>query len=89
MDETPALNALVLDAMRLAECVHRTRPQGTHHRKAPEGEDRPASAFTKQDHPTQLNKFESLYNQVFDGHVPAKLGARYQAALVEFRSYGI
>ena len=33
---------LVLDAMRLAERAHRTREQGPHHRKAPEGEDRPA-----------------------------------------------
>ena len=196
-------DTLVLDAMRLAECAHRTRPQGAHHRKAPEGEDRPAyfihlaevawmlqdadldaetvaagylhdiiedcgytqdqltqeignatvaeivkwvsedkldahgqkqswevrnhgylerlktapdnvralscadktsnmrdmnrllvkgypsSAFTKQDHPTQLNKFESLYKQVFDGHVPKMLAARYQAALEEFRSHQI
>lgn len=194
---------LVLEAMRLAERAHRTRPQGPHHRKAPEGEDRPAyfihlaevgwmlqeagldaetvaagylhdtiedcgysqellaaeignaavaeivkwvsedkldpktgekrswqqrnqeylerlagapanvralscadktsnmrdmnrllakghatSAFTKQDHATQLNKFESLYKQVFDGHVPSVLTARYKAALEEFRNYG-
>lgn len=197
------LETLVLDAMRLAERAHRTREQGPHHRKAPEGEDRPAyfihlaevawllqdagldpktvaagflhdiiedcghtqtqlaheignanvaeivkwvsedklhpvtgkkqswevrnqgylerlqsapdnvralscadktsnmrdmnrllakghatSAFTKQDHATQLNKFESLYNSIFEGHVPEKLLARYQAALVEFRSFG-
>lgn len=196
------MNTLVLDAMRLAERAHRTRPEGPHHRKAPEGEDRPAyfihlaevgwmlqdagldaetvaagylhdviedcgytqaqlaneignakvaeivkwvsedkldangqkqtwearnhgylqrlktapdnvralscadktsnmrdmnrllnkghptSAFTKQDHATQLNKFQSLYEQVFDGHVPATLAARYQAALEEFRGYG-
>lgn len=204
MDETLVIDTLVLGAMRLAERAHRTRPQGAHQRKAPEGEDRPAyfihlaevgwmlqdagldaetvaagylhdiiedcgytqeqlaheigsanvaeivkwvsedklhpvtgekqswevrnkgylerlktapdnvralscadktsnmrdmnrllakghpsSAFTKQDHPTQLNKFESLYNQVFDGHVPKILDTRYQAALEEFRSYGI
>ncbi len=196
------MNTLVLDAMRLAERAHRTRPEGPHHRKAPEGEDRPAyfihlaevgwmlqdagldaeivaagylhdviedcgytqdqlanefgnakvaeivkwvsedkfdangqkqtwearnqsylerlktapnnvralscadktsnmrdmnrlldkghptSAFTKQDHATQLNKFQSLYEQVFDGHVPATLAAHYQAALEAFRSYG-
>jgi len=193
---------LVLEAMRLAERAHRTRPQGPHHRKAPDGEDRPAyfihlaevgwmlqdagfddetvaagylhdiiedcgytqeqlaqeignsavaeivkwvsedkldpgtgekrswqqrnqeylerltnapdkvralscadktsnmrdmnrllakghatSAFTKQDHATQLNKFESLYRQVFDGHVPPNLSTRYKAALEEFRNY--
>lgn len=196
------MNTLVLDAMRLAERAHRTRPEGPHHRKAPEGEDRPAyfihlaevgwmlqdagldaetvaagylhdvvedcgytqdqlanefgnakvaeivkwvsedkfdangqkqtwearnqsylerlktapnnvralscadktsnmrdmnrlldkghppSAFTKQDHATQLNKFQSLYEQVFDGHVPATLAARYQAALEVFRGHG-
>lgn len=203
MGEQAKQDTLVLDAMRLAERAHRTRPQGPHHRKAPEGEDRPVyfiylaevgwllqdagldaetvaagylhdiiedcgytqeqlaqeignaqvaeivkwvsedkldpqtgkkqswevrnkgylerlktapknvralscadktsnmrdmnrllakghptSAFTKQDHATQLNKFESLYNLVFDGHVPAQLAARYQAALEEFRGYG-
>lgn len=36
------MNILVLDAIRLAERAHRTRPEGPHHRKAPEGEDRPA-----------------------------------------------
>lgn len=202
MDEDSQLDTLVLDAMRLAERAHRTRQQGPHHRKAPEGEDRPAyfihlaevawmlqdagldpetvsagflhdiiedcgysqeqlaeeigsprvaeivkwvsedktdpktgeklswevrnggylerlrtaannvralscadktsnmrdmnrllskghptSAFTKQDHGTQLNKFESLYNLVFEGHVPEKLAARYQSALEEFRGY--
>lgn len=35
-------DTLVLDAMRLAERAHRTRPEGPHTRKAPEGEDRPA-----------------------------------------------
>ncbi|MBW8327624.1 MAG: HD domain-containing protein [Thiobacillus sp.] len=199
----PQIDTLVLDAMRLAERAHRTRQEGPHHRKAPEGEDRPAyfihlaevawmlqdagldaetvaagflhdiiedcgyshaqlaqdignnrvaeivkwvsedktdpttgeklswevrnkgyidrlqtaadnvralscadktsnmrdmnrllakghstSAFTKQDHATQLNKFESLYTLVFEGHVPAKLTSRYQAALNEFRQYG-
>ncbi len=194
---------LVLDAMRLAERAHRTRVQGPHHRKAPEGEDRPAyfihlaevgwmlqdvgldvetvaagylhdiiedcgysqeqlareianarvaeivkwvsedkldprtgeklswavrngaylerlkgapdnvralscadktsnmrdmnrllakghstSAFTKQDHATQLHKFESLYKLVFERHVPATLAERYQEALAEFRSNG-
>lgn len=88
------ISALVLDAKRLAERAHGTRPQGPHHRKAPEGEDlpayfihlsevgwvlqdagllakgHPASAFTKQDHVKQLNKFQSLYEQVFKGHVP-------------------
>ena len=203
MGEQQSMENLVLDAMRLAERVHRTRPQGPHHRKAPEGEDRPAyfihlaevgwmlqdagldpetiaagylhdiiedcgytqaqlaqeignakvaeivkwvsedklhpitgekqswevrnqgylerlktapdnvralscadktsnmrdmnrllgkghpaSAFTKQDHSTQLHKFESLYKQVFDGHVPVQITARYQSALKEFRSYG-
>ena len=34
-------STLVLDAMRLAERVHRTRKQGPHLRKAPDGEDRP------------------------------------------------
>lgn len=202
MDGKVQLENLVLDAMRLAERAHRTRKEGPHHRKAPDGEDRPAyfihlaevawmlqdaglgpetvaagflhdiiedcgysqtqlaqevgnsqvaeivkwvsedkvdpqsgeklswevrnqgylerlkssadnvralscadktsnmrdmnrllakghstSAFTKQDHATQLNKFESLYNQVFEGHVPEKLAGRYQAALLEFRSY--
>ena len=202
MEEESQLDTLVLDAMRLAERAHRTRQQGPHHRKAPEGEDRPAyfihlaevawmlqdagfdpetvsagflhdiiedcgysqeqlaeeigntrvaeivkwvsedktdpntgeklswevrnggylerlqtaannvralscadktsnmrdmnrllskghptSAFTKQDHGTQLNKFESLYNLVFEGHVPEKLAARYQSALEEFRGY--
>lgn len=202
MEEDSQLDTLVLDAMRLAERAHRTRQQGPHHRKAPEGEDRPAyfihlaevawmlqdaglnsetvaagflhdiiedcgysqeqlaeeignprvaeivkwvsedktdpntgeklswevrnggylerlrtpannvralscadktsnmrdmnrllskghptSAFTKQDHGTQLNKFESLYNLVFEGHVPEKLAARYQSALEEFRGY--
>lgn len=196
------MDTLVLDAMRLAERAHRTRQQGPHHRKAPEGEDRPSyfihltevawmlqdaglnsetvaagflhdiiedcgysqeqlaeeignphvaeivkwlsedktdpktseklswevrnggylerlrtaannvralscadktsnmrdmnrllskghptSAFTKQDHGTQLNKFESLYNLVFEWHVPEKLAARYQSALEEFRGY--
>lgn len=203
MGDNAQLETLVLDAMRLAERAHRTREQGPHHRKAPDGEDRPAyfihlaevawmlqdagldpetvsagflhdiiedcgfsqaqlaqdigndrvaeivkwvsedktdpktgeklswevrnkgyierlqtaednvralscadktsnmrdmnrllvkghltSAFTKQDHATQLNKFESLYNRIFEGHVPEKLAARYQAALGEFRGYG-
>lgn len=203
MGDNTQLETLVLDAMRLAERAHRTREQGPHHRKAPDGEDRPAyfihlaevarmlqdagldpetvaagflhdiiedcgysqaqlaqeignanvaeivkwvsedklhpvtgekqswearntsylerlktspgnvralscadktsnmrdmnrllakghatSAFTKQDHSTQLNKFESLYNRIFEGHVPEKLAARYQAALVEFLSFG-
>lgn len=203
MGDNTQLERLVLDAMRLAERAHRTREQGPHHRKAPDGEDRPAyfihlaevawmlqdagldpetvaagflhdiiedcgysqaqlaqdisnanvaeivkwvsedklhpvtgekqswearntsylerlktspgnvrslscadktsnmrdmnrllakghatSAFTTQDHATQLNKFESLYNRIFDGHVPEKLAARYQAALIEFRGYG-
>lgn len=202
MVDNAQLETLVLDAMRLAERAHRTRDEGPHHRKAPDGEDRPAyfihlaevawmlqdagldnetvaagflhdiiedcdysperlaqdignskvaeivkwvsedkidpesgkklsweirnesylerlktsaknvralscadktsnmrdmnrllakgystSAFTKQDHATQLKKFESLYNQVFEGHVPEKLAARYQAALLEFRGY--
>lgn len=201
-NSTKSAANLVLEAMRLAERVHRTRPQGPHHRKAPEGEDRPAyfihlaevgwmlqeagldvetvaagylhdtiedcgytqeqlaaeigndavaeivkwvsedkldpktgekrswqqrnqeylerlagapanvralscadktsnmrdmnrllakghatSAFTKQNHATQLNKFESLYKQVFDSHVPSVLTARYKAALEEFRNY--
>ena len=34
-------NDLVLRAMRIAEYVHRNRPQGPHFRKAPEGKDRP------------------------------------------------
>ncbi len=42
MGENKKIDTLVLDAMRLAERAHRTRPQGPHHRKAPEGEDRPA-----------------------------------------------
>lgn len=203
MGEESRLDTLVLDAMRLAERAHRTRKQGPHHRKAPDGEDRPAyfihlaevawmlqdagldpetvaagflhdiiedcgysqeqlaqdignsrvaeivkwvsedkadpttgeklswevrnkgyidrlqtaadnvralscadktsnirdmnrllakghatSAFTKRDHATQLNKFESLYKRVFEGHVPEKLAARYQAALLEFRDLG-
>lgn len=202
MVDNSQLETLVLDAMRLAERAHRTRDEGPHHRKAPDGEDRPAyfihlaevawmlqeagldnqtvaagflhdiiedcdysqtrlaqeignsevaeivkwvsedktdsetgkelsweirnesylerlktsaenvralscadktsnmrdmnrllakgyltSAFTKQDHAKQLKKFESLYNQVFEGHVPEKLAARYQAALLEFRGY--
>jgi len=202
MVDNAQLETLVLDAMRLAERAHRTRDEGPHHRKAPDGEDRPAyfihlaevawmlqdagldnetvaagflhdviedcdysqarlaqeignakvaeivkwvsedkidpetgkklsweirnesylerlktsaknvralscadktsnmrdmnrllakgystSAFTKQEHATQLKKFESLYNQVFEGHVPEKLAARYQAALLEFRDY--
>ena len=205
MVDNAQLETLVLDAMRLAERAHRTRDEGPHHRKAPDGEDRPAyfihlaevawmlqdaglnnetvaagflhdiiedcdysqarlaqeignakvaeivkwvsedkidpetgkklsweirnesylerlktsaknvralscadktsnirdmnrllakgystSAFTKQDHATQLKKFESLYNQVFEGHVPEKLAARYQAALLallEFRGH--
>jgi (p)ppGpp synthase/HD superfamily hydrolase len=202
MVDNAQLETLVLDAMRLAERAHRTRDEGPHHRKAPDGEDRPAyfihlaevawmlqdagldnetvaagflhdiiedcdysqarlaqeignakvaeivkwvsedkidpetgkklsweirnesylerlktsaknvralscadktsnmrdmnrllakgystSAFTKQDHATQLKKFESLYNQVFEGHVPEELAARYQAALLEFRGY--
>lgn len=199
--EDKNMDNLVLNAMRLAERAHRTRPEGPHHRKAPEGEDRPAyfihlaevgwmlqdagldpetvaagflhdiiedcgytqdrlaqelgnanvaaivkwvsedkldangqkqswevrnhgylerlktapdnvravscadktsnmrdmnrllakghppSAFTKQDHATQLNKFRSLYEQVFKGHVPARLAARYEAALAEFEGY--
>ena len=203
MGDNTQLETLVLDAMRLAERAHRTREQGPHHRKAPDGEDRPAyfihlaevawmlqdaglepetvaagflhdiiedcgysqaqlaqdisnanvaeivkwvsedklhpvtgekqswearntsylerlktspgnvralscadktsnmrdmnrllakghstSAFTKQDHATQLNKFESLYKQIFEGYVPEKLAARYQAALIEFLGYG-
>lgn len=203
MGDNAELETLVLDAMRLAERAHRTRAQGPHHRKAPDGEDRPAyfihlaevgwllqdagldaetvaagylhdtledcgytqaqlaqelgnaqvaaivdwvsetkldhqsgkerswetrnrdylerlkaapdnvralscadktsnirdmnrlltkghpaSSFTKQDHATQLHKFEALFNTVFAGHVPAKLAARYQAALEEFRGYG-
>ena len=198
----PQLDTLVLDAMRLAERAHRTRAEGPHTRKAPEGEDRPAyfihlaevswllqdagldpdtvaagylhdtledcgytqeqlaqelgnsrvaeivkwvsedkldaqgvkqswevrnadylkrlqsapdnvralscadktsnmrdmnrllakgypaNAFTKQDHATQLNKFESLYNLVFEGHVPERLAARYQVAMNEFMRYG-
>lgn len=202
MGEKSGLDTLVLDAMRLAERAHRTRPEGPHQRKAPEGEDRPAyfihlaevgwmlqdagldtetvaagflhdiiedcgytqeqlaqelgnarvaeivkwvsedkldpktgekqswevrnqgylerlqtapsnvcalscadktsnmrdmnrllakgyatSAFTKQDNATQLHKFESLYHLVFASHVPAKLAARYQAALEDFRKY--
>jgi len=203
MGDNAELETLVLDAMRLAERAHRTRAQGPHHRKAPDGEDRPAyfihlaevgwllqdagldaetvaagylhdtledcgytqaqlaqelgnaqvaaivdwvsetkldhqsgkerswetrnreylerlktapdnvralscadktsnirdmnrllakghpaSSFTKQDHATQLHKFEALFNTVFAGHVPAKLAARYQAALEEFRGHG-
>lgn len=202
MGEPASLNTLVLDAMRLAERAHRTRSEGPHTRKAPDGEDRPAyfihlaevgwmlqeagldpetvaagylhdiiedcgytqeqlakeignaavaeivkwvsedkfnasgqkqswevrnhsylerlktapdnvralscadktsnmrdmnrllakghptSAFTKQDHATQLNKFQSLYDQVFNDYVPATLAARYQAALEEFQRYG-
>ena len=42
MDDNTQLETLVLDAMRLAERAHRTREQGPHHRKAPDGEDRPA-----------------------------------------------
>ncbi len=34
-------NDLVLSAIRIAEKAHRTRPQGPHFRKAPEGKDRP------------------------------------------------
>jgi (p)ppGpp synthase/HD superfamily hydrolase len=48
----------------------------------------PISAFTKQDHSTQLDKFESLYKDVFKGHVRAQVAARYQAALEEFRGCG-
>ena len=203
MGENINQNNLVLDAMRLAERAHRIRPQGPHHRKAPDGEVRPAyfihlaevgwmlqdaeldaetvaagflhdiiedcgytqeqlsqeignarvaeivkwvsedklhpitgekqswevrnhgylerlktapdnvralscadktsnmrdmnrllakgystSTFTKQDHATQLNKFETLYEQVFAGHVPERIAARYQAASNEFRGYG-
>lgn len=201
MGDKSHLDTLVLDAMRLAERAHRTRPQGPQHRKAPEGEDRPAyfihlaevawmlqdagldhetvaagflhdiiedcgyrkeqlareignervaeivqcvsedkhdpdgvelswevrnggylrrlqaaannvralscadktsnmrdmnhllakgyptSAFTKQDHSAQLNKFTSLYERVFRGHVPDMLEARYLAALDEFLRY--
>lgn len=102
MGETINTENLVLDAMRLAERAHRTRPQGPHHRKNPEGEDRPAyfihlaqvgwmlqdaglldkghpaNVFTKQDHATQLDKFESLYEQVFKSRGPEKLAARYK-----------
>lgn len=202
MVDNAQLETLVLDAMRLAERAHRTREEGPHYRKAPDGEDRPAyfihlaevawmlqdagldndtvaagflhdiiedchysqtrlaqeignsdvaeivkwvsedkidpetrkelsweirnesylerlktsaenvralscadktsnmrdmnrllakgystSAFSKQDHAKQLKKFESLYSQVFEGHVPEKLAARYQAAMLEFRGY--
>lgn len=202
MEDVQPVDTLVLDAMRLAERAHRTRPQGPHHRKAPEGEDRPAyfihlaevgwmlqdagldpetvaagylhdiiedcgytqdqlarelgnarvaaivqwvsedkldprtggertwhqrnreylerlttapdnvralscadktsnlrdmnrllakgyppSAFTRQDHATQLHKFEALYDRVFAGHVPDSLAARYKAALAEFQGY--
>lgn len=202
MGDNSQIETLVLDAMRLAERAHRTRDDGPHHRKAPDGEDRPAyfihltevawmlqdagldpetvsagflhdiiedcgysqaqlaedigsnrvaeivkwvsedkfnpktgekqswevrnqsylerlqsapdnvralscadktsnmrdmnrllakgystNAFTKQDHATQLSKFESLYSQIFENHVPEKLAARYQAALGEFRGY--
>lgn len=201
MGDESQLDTLVLDAMRLAEWAHRTRTQGPHHRKAPEGEDRPAyfihlaevawmlqdagldhetvaagflhdiiedcgyrkeqlareignervaeivqwvsedkhgpdgvelswetrnggylerlkaaannvralscadktsnmrdmnrllakgyptSAFTKQDHSAQLNKFTVLHERVFRGHVPDTLEARYLAALDEFRRY--
>lgn len=41
MGENIKQDSLVLDTMRLAERAHRTRPQGPHTRKAPEGEDRP------------------------------------------------
>jgi (p)ppGpp synthase/HD superfamily hydrolase len=39
--EGRGLDDLVLRAMRLAEYVHRNRPKGPHHRKAPPGRDRP------------------------------------------------
>lgn len=204
MEDKAHQNTLVLDAMRLAERAHRTRSEGPHTRKAPEGEDRPAyfihlaevgwmlqdagldqetvsagflhdiiedcgytqerlaselgnakvaeivdwvsetkldkqsgkertwevrnqeylerllsapdnvralscadktsnmrdmnrllakgyqtSAFTKQDHATQLHKFESLYDFVFAGHVPVTLAERYKMAMEEFRGFGI
>jgi len=204
MGEKKNMENLELDAMRLAERAHRTRPQGPHHRKSPEGEDRPAyfihltevawmlqdvgldpetvaagflhdtiedcgytqgrlaqelgnvkvaeivkwvsedkldpktgekqswevrnhgylerlksapdnvralscadktskmrdmnrllanhhplSSITKENHSTQLNKFQSLYDRVFSGHVPEKLAVRYRAALDEFRGYGL
>ena len=41
MGEQQSMENLVLDAKRLAERAHRTRPQGPHHCKVPEGEDRP------------------------------------------------
>lgn len=37
----PIAPDLVLRAIRIAEKAHRTRSQGPHHRKAPDGQDRP------------------------------------------------
>lgn len=48
----------------------------------------PVSAFTSQEHGLQLRKFELLYDQVFAGHVPAALDARYRVAMDAFRRFG-
>lgn len=71
--------------VRALSCADKTSNMRDMNRLLSKGH--PTSAFTKQDHGTQLNKFESLYKLVFEGHVPEKLAARYQSALEEFRGY--
>lgn len=74
------------DNVRALSCADKTSNMRDMNRLLAKGH--PSSSFTKQDHATQLNKFESLYEQVFADHVPEKIAARYQAALNEFQSYG-
>jgi (p)ppGpp synthase/HD superfamily hydrolase len=74
------------DNVRSLSCADKTSNMCYMNRLLAKGH--PASSFTKQDHATQLNKFESLYGRVFANRVPEKIAARYQAALNEFRSYG-
>lgn len=74
------------DNVRALSCADKTSNMRDMNRLLAKGH--PPSTFTKQDHATQLNKFQSLYEQVFDGHVPTQLAGRYQAALDEFRQYG-
>jgi GTP pyrophosphokinase len=74
------------DNVRALSCADKTSNMRDMNRLLAKGHA--TSAFTKQDHATQLRKFESLYKLAFEGHVPATLAERYQEALGEFRSYG-
>ena len=73
------------DNVRALSCADKTSNMRDMNRLLAKGHS--TSAFTKQDHATQLHKFESLYDLVFAGYVPEPLAERYTAALEEFRGY--